>query len=570
MMTPSDVTSDPGFANLRVRAGLAVVPTRYGVIVEGGRRRRLLRGEAAASILPKLFQLVAADREKADVQTALGLTARQLDQALRPLLADGILVYASSESAAHSKRGFEESASFFDRNGESYGGRPGDDGHIAGLATARVVLAGRVDLARFAAADLRESGVGHVSVAAGPAAAVRLLDDDKAKQESRRLVVYFEDAVPRDEGTPDELAVLARICAAAGTPLLRCALGASDVEVGPVFISGYTACVECFRCGQQTETAGRELTGATSAGPSEDAVGILAGLAVTEILSSLTGALSGIRRRLLRLAVPDWSSEWFEVVPDRGCRTCWGGQPPHDDAAYSAEVCEWCAEPPPPEASIVAIRARAETERLTALQTQRASFPSSPRQLRPRRTAQSTPTTAVALGAIMNRIAGYRDRADSSGDRTSLRRWAPSGGNIASVEVFAVTRPGVFELPGTVFKYDDIGDQIVAVRADEIPLAAVLAETGLACDASDAVLVLTAATARLASKYESFASRLAHLDAGCAVTQLSLVAGQHGLAVQFADGWGPGLADILEIEAGRQVVTAVAGIRLGCEDMSCH
>jgi len=567
MMTPSDVTSEPRFTDLKVRAGLAVVPTRHGLIVEGGRRRRLLRGEAATKILPQLFQLMDAGREKADVQTTLGLTDRQLDQALRPLLADGILVYAPPGTAARSEQGLTESASFFARNAEEYGGRPGDDGHLAGLAgltAARIVLAGRRDLAHLAAADLRESGLGHVSVAADSASAARLLGD-QAEQASRCLVVYFEDAVPKDVDAPDELAVLSRICTAAGAPLLRCALGASDVEVGPVFISGYTACVECFRLGQQDETESKTEP------HTETAVGILAGLAVTEILASVTGAVSGIRRRLVRLALPDWSTESFDVVPDRDCRSCWGGQPPNDDASYAAEVSEWRGEPPPPEAPIAIIHARAEAERLTALQTQRASFPSSPRQPRPGSTTeQSAPTIAVTLGAIMNRIAGYQELADPSGERTSLRRWAPSGGNVASVEVFAVTRPGVFDLPGTVFKYDDVGDQIVAVRADEIPLAAALAGTGLACDATDAVLVLTAATARLAGKYESFAWRLAHLDAGCAATQLSLVATHHGLTVRFAGGWDPGLADLLEIEPDRQVVTAVAGIRLAGEDMSCH
>lgn len=583
MARSAEVSGGPVFTDLRVRAGLAVIPTRHGVIVEGGQRRRLLRGEAAASILPRLFPLLDGTRERADVRSTLGLTDRQLDQALRPLLAEGLLVAAPARTTLHSGRGSVQAASYFDRNAENYGGRPGIGDVSAGLATARVVLAGRAEPVRLAAADLRASGVGHVSGAASPASVARTLHGHaelhgRAEREGRLLVVHFEDTEQKDDGAPDDLASLAEICATAGVPLLRCTLGPTHLTVGPLFISGYTACVECLRRGErlQIETAGSASEDATSVGRSEEAVGILAGMAVAETLAFLTSAPSGIRRRLVRLALPDWSTESFDLVPDRDCRRCWGGRPP-SDAAYAAEVCEWHAEPTPPEFTPATTPTPAETGRLSALRSQRTVFPAAPRRPRPRPGTQlqpgptdTRPTAAAgALGVIMNRIAGYRDEADSSGQRASTRRWAPSGGNLASVEVYAITRPGFFDLPGTVFKYEDVGDQILALRADEIGLPAVLHGTGLDPDTTDAVLVLTGATARLAAKYESFAWRLAHLDAGCAVTQLALVAAEHEVAVRFAAGWDPGLGDLLELEAGRQVVTAVAGIRFGSEVVSC-
>lgn len=592
-MPPSDMSDGPAFTDLRARAGLAVIPIGQGVIgqgvigkgviIEGGQRRRLLRGEAAARILPRLFPLMDGSHERTEVRAALGLTDQQLDQALRPLLADGLLISAPARTASHSGPGFAEPASFFDRSAEQYGGQPNADDIIAGLAMAQVVLAGRTEPASLAAADLKESGAGHVRVAAEPAAVARILRDH-ARSEGRRLVVYFEDAAQQDEAAPDTLASLVEICAAADVPLLRCALGDTVLTVGPLFVSGYTACVECLRRGEQLEidsvdSVDSSPADAVSAGWSEAAIGILAGMAVSETLAFLTGAACGIRRRLIRLTLPDWSTEWFDVVPDRDCRSCWGGQPP-SDASYLTEICDWHAELPPREVTAVATRTSAEVERLTTLPMRRTTFPTVPRRPRlrpqpqpqpqPRHTGtRSTATIAYELGAIMNRIAGYRDDAGPTGRPAPARRWTPSAGGLASVEVFAITRPGVFDLPGTVFTYDDIADQILAVRADEIGLDAVLRGTGLDPSAIDAVLVLTGATGRLAEKYESFAWRLAHLDAGCALTQLALVAAEHEADVQLAAGWDPQLGELLTLETDRQVITAVVGIRFGREVVSC-
>jgi hypothetical protein len=61
-------------------------------------------------------------------------------------------------------------------------------------------------------------------------------------------------------------------------------------------------------------------------------------------------------------------------------------------------------------------------------------------------------------------------------------------------------------------------------------------------------------------KYGDFAYRLAHLDAGCAATQLASVCQGYGLAVTYAAGWDDRLSGLLELYRGGEIITAVAGL----------
>ncbi|MFE2355009.1 hypothetical protein [Streptomyces parvulus] len=128
------------------------------------------------------------------------------------------------------------------------------------------------------------------------------------------------------------------------------------------------------------------------------------------------------------------------------------------------------------------------------------------------------------------------------------------------MELYLLTPSGFAELPGNVFRYDDLAHRLIALRADPLHLPDVLADTDLDADGLDAVMVFAAAHGRLARKYEEFAYRLAHLDAGCAATQLSAVSTARGLTVRFATRWSEAFADLLDLSPDVQYVTAVAGL----------
>jgi hypothetical protein len=83
----------------------------------------------------------------------------------------------------------------------------------------------------------------------------------------------------------------------------------------------------------------------------------------------------------------------------------------------------------------------------------------------------------------------------------------------------------------------------------------------VAMDRPRIVLVLSAALARLAHKYEDFAFRLAHLDAGCAVGQLRLVAGALAFDLHIARSWSDSeLAARLRLDPDLEPVTGVVAL----------
>jgi SagB-type dehydrogenase family enzyme len=143
-----------------------------------------------------------------------------------------------------------------------------------------------------------------------------------------------------------------------------------------------------------------------------------------------------------------------------------------------------------------------------------------------------------------------------------LSRWAPTGGNLASVELFAITGSQIFGLPGNVFKYDDQEHAVVAVRRDAVSLPELVAATDLAVEQADLLLVFVAALGRLGQKYGEFCLRLAHLDAGCAALQLAVVAPELRLKAAFAASWSPAVAAELELDPEAELVTAIAGITI--------
>jgi hypothetical protein len=113
-----------------------------------------------------------------------------------------------------------------------------------------------------------------------------------------------------------------------------------------------------------------------------------------------------------------------------------------------------------------------------------------------------------------------------------------------------------------MYKYDDIGHQMISIRKEPVPLARALAGTDLEPSCLDFALIMTGAVERLRQKYENFSLRLAHLDAGCAAVQLVALATAYGLTVSFASWWDHGLPDLLELNPELELVTAVAGICL--------
>lgn len=543
-------STDSSVADYRPRLcrDLATVVCGESFVVEGGPLRHVFRGRAATEVLPRLLPLLDGSRDAADIAEHLSLTRGQVGQVLGLLEQRGLVESATPvapAALAQSPTG-SQVLDWFSRNLPDSGGYACAEGVSAVLADTTVVVAGAPgDAVRALARDLVDTGLGEVLVfGAGEPPPVAV------ESAGRRCVAVVFGSADVPGWMVD-----------AGVPVLRVGITSEHVEIGPVFFPDFTACPECLR--RSRDDAGLSDSGTTAASPLAD---LAAGLAAAEVVALAARLPSGADpRTLTRLSVADWSTEAFWVVPYEDCDAC--VTLPAAGPDRLPDLFEWSVQDRPIPLAPGREIPPWELRRIQELKKQRPALPTLPRRDLPptvlpapgkfgrTHPADGPPRVSEELWATLLRQTAGVHEAQSG---VPARRWTPCGGGLASVELYLIDEHGFPGLPGTTFRYDDLDHRLMTVRADRIRLADLLAGTGLDADGAQAAVVLVAAHARLAAKYRQFAYRLAHLDAGCASTQLTTLARAHGLDVRFATRWDARVADTLGLARDDQFVTAVA------------
>ncbi|NBE92321.1 MULTISPECIES: hypothetical protein [unclassified Nonomuraea] len=501
----------------RLARGLAWAAGDVAVVVEGAPERHVFRGKAAKEVLARVVPLIDGTRSLEELRRETGLSARHLDQVLALLGERGLLESPDEGDDLWPDR---EAATYFSRNLSETGGYASSENISRHLARCTVVVLGDALIAGEVMADMRALGVG------------RVRSELSASEAEGRVFVIVID----QPAQPDVLAEAAAWCGPRGIPVMRAAASLEFVELGPCFLLPYTACVACV--GRGRADAGWEAGTATRPGPRD----VASGLITTEALGLLLGLPeTGAPRLVTRIALSGWTKDRRLALPYPDCEDC-------GTTHSAADSYEWTIASDSP-----AFRRRASVtpgriKQIDSLMTERPDFPSHPSSPLPVEGAQGQ---AALLGDLLRRTAGLRPDRDD--------RWVPSGGNLGSVEMYVISDAGLHDLPGTVFRYDDLNDRYIAIRPDRVPLATVLRQVELPTDEVSALLVFVAASSRLEKKYQTASHRLALLDAGCATTQLSVVAGHHRLGIDHATAWTEDLADVLCLVPD-QFVTAVAGI----------
>ncbi|MFC7245098.1 hypothetical protein ACFQO7_21695 [Catellatospora aurea] len=291
-------------------AGLAVVDTADGLLIEGGPSRRLFTGAAARDLLPRLLPLLDGRTDLAAVAEAAEAPIAQVAQAVALLHRSGLLHDGPAEpgDAAEAFRSRALAAS-------------GSHDRLATLrdrlAEATVVVAVAGPLGELLSTDLALSGIGTVTTdlavlgtspsrvgipVALPGVGTGTLREPRAADPFRAAALAI--------ATDDQLASVA----ATGVPVLRVGGDDRTVELGPLFTGADTACPDCFL------TEGR-ATGAPGFG--QAAAQLLCGLAVAEAVGLLTRLADPVTgRRLHRIDTIDLRRSVYEVTPSAACGTC--------------------------------------------------------------------------------------------------------------------------------------------------------------------------------------------------------------------------------------------------------
>lgn len=521
----------------RLCRGLVTLPDGNALLVDGGLRRHRLTGTAVTTLLPRVLPLLDGTRPTPQIASAAGAD----EPAVRRLLAvlDGcdLLEWPQKRSGpAPGTAGHV--TTYFSRTIGAVDGALCTEQLASALSDTAVLLVADDATAAAMAADLLETGAGEVVVRT-PARRLRAGDVARLARAPRRMVAVCDDGGP-------VLAHIVAVTRGSAIPVLRFASYGDVTETGPVFYDDRTACVRCFRAGYRdagigpvgTAPSGLELSGMTAA------------LVTAEIVLMLTRAgASPPPWRLTRVMQASWSADSFDVLPRAGCASCGCAARGAAGAAGAIALAnEWQHEIWPEALRTPRIRSRERLRLIEALQHQRDPFPPAPARELDGRLSRAATRLAELLA-----LAGGRRTPAVPG--RAMDRWTPSGGNLGSVQLYIAAERDLFGLPGTLFRYDDLGHRVFPVRADHIPLDSLLSPGPSPLDVA---LIFTASVSRAARKYGDFALRLSHLDTGCAALQLAVAAATSDVRLSFAPAWRPGLPALLELEPGGELVTAIA------------
>jgi SagB-type dehydrogenase family enzyme len=160
------------------------------------------------------------------------------------------------------------------------------------------------------------------------------------------------------------------------------------------------------------------------------------------------------------------------------------------------------------------------------------------------------------LSTLLLRTAGLRDSGPGQ-----VSRWAPTGGNLGSVQAYVLALDVDGIAPGWYF-YQRAGHSLARIRTMSTTDGAVEAVCpALAPEQPAALIVLTGALGVVAAKYDDFAYRVLCLDAGVALAQLAAIADDNGLTALFADRWDDmALSEALRVAGDAEPVTAVVAL----------
>ncbi|AJC59443.1 nitroreductase family protein [Streptomyces sp. 769] len=554
------VATDPQFrapTRPAVCRGLVVVPLPDGILVEGTPSRQVLRGAATRDLVPKLIPLFDGTRELLEIAEQADVPMEHVQQVVAllytcGLLEEGASATAEGQTAADTD---DHAVTFWSRNLDSTRVNRSAVEVVARLENARVTVAGDADHAALVRDGLVEAGVGQVT-----------LIDSKLPDVAPDLLI----AVAGDERT--DLHPVAAWCAERGVPLLPARLSGTTLDLGPYIDPQFTVSYE--------EAERQRATGPIPGGPSAMDEGVVRTVAAALIVNQVMAIVgrvgsTSVLRGLVRNDLETWRQTIHVLAPipdraDGGSALTPAGVPLA--LAFETSV----AFPPrklinprdhqvhykPGNIALQHESKRWPSARTIALPDEGIS-PQGPLGIAPVR-----PAEYVELGHLTSLLLRGAGRREDPTPARHVQRWAPTGGNLGSVQLHAIAAD-VAGLEAGTWGYESAAHQLARLSdaADVMDLGEFDRLGGEGAPA--AAIVLTGALARVASKYSAFAWRIVHLDAGVAIAQMCHVARSLGLAPRPLDRWDDlRLAELLDLELDIEPVTGVLLLRPSAEKES--
>jgi SagB-type dehydrogenase family enzyme len=569
---------------------LLLAPVEDGIVVDGADQLHVFWGETTKNLLPNLIPLMDGRRTLPELDGALpDVPAQQVRAAVSSLFKWG-LVEDGNENISVELNANAQTLAFLRRYVGTTGvNRNGREAYQRLLATDVVIVTS--DKSGEAAQQLKllleRTGVRQVT-----RFDQELLESWlHSKSRSNQSLVVWLSVCSED---CEQTANLDDLCSASQTSWLRIVLDQNKnfADVGPVFNRDETPCYRCFAdIHSRDNYHGSYNIGA----PSYDNTQFWVSMVATELVYFLSRiAPSPSAGAFRRWDLRDWTSQILRFTAVPGCRHCRplrtadGGpisvlQGLIDTALVFEEYVGTHSRPLATSRngeseSATILQLTKETKRLTHCQhfSLGRDLPTLRSPILDESFGEITSGAKTLrvndLAAMLLMTAGLR----SSGDRKdSVKRWAATGGNLGSVELFVAVRDVDGLTPGYYF-YQPREHSLALLRRHSQALAIdEFMSRAICCDSAslpDVLVLFTAAYHRVGRKYGPFGYRLINLDAGVALSQLHLLARCMGIQSRTAARWADDLIESqLHLESIAEQSTAVVLLhRKHTCDLSFH
>ena len=541
----------PRFADSTV-----IVPLSDGLLVEGTAERQVFRGKAAVSLLPRLFPLLNGSRKIAEVCSCLPDTPPEaVRNAVALLYTRGLLDEGGGLSSDHSDFP-PEVVDFFRRHVDVTRVNRSAEEALQRVRAAHLLIAGRDRQTAMLEAELLLCGFRYICKTGSDE-----VDNFASSFKPDLIVALVHQGF--DQTALDDMSRIRKI------PWLRVALAANVVQIGPYFEAEETLCYRCFTANvQESSDLDSTIPLASLAWLSLTATELL------HLISKICPPLSV--QDFVHLNLDNWTQTRFRLPKRPGCKIC------HPTSAKVplthvplALVYEQAVTFP--SKRFLSPKDHQIHYRLANLELQHDQklYPSAPLvplpigpapvggylehlfNVTPRNHAPNRET----ISGLLLRGGGLREPRNPG---QKVQRWAPTGGNLGSVQIYAMLWDVVDLLPGCYF-YQPSVHGLVSLLPERSSYAlrslAAVALPDYRTANLAGLFVLTGALSRLSAKYGLLGFRIAHLDAGVAVAQMQAVARGYGLRLAQTSAWNDEvLIEELGLNGAVEPVTAVLAL----------
>ncbi|WP_377887556.1 SagB family peptide dehydrogenase [Alkalihalobacillus sp. R86527] len=531
------VAHDPQFnlpKNPLLSKALVQIPIENGIVFDGCEQPQILKGNATVEFLPKLIELLNGRHSLEEIKDLMvGYSDKNIYDALSLLYTRGLL----QEGNAEIQSSFTQ---YLERNIDQTRVNHSVKDALSRLNNYELILNGSDEKKR-----LMKKALINYSVT------VSELEEDTTSSKQKVGIGICEDI--------ENMSLLKEFdleMNKLGIPWILVTIDDSNLYVGPYFSKEDTLCFDCYLnqiiiSPTDKQNHNRYFHNAAIS------------IAVAEIVNFLTRiSASQIYKGVKKTNLKNISTHLYPIARLPYCEQC-DFHP--DKNAINNEVVEYESLVGFPSHRLLNPKDHQSHYKPSNIQLSKFSkeYPSFPKIKLPSQEdlpllgSDVKSSFIYDLSKIMLYTCGFKKESIEN-QYGKAKRWAPTGGNLGSQNIYFVNN-NLQELERGTYYYEATNHSLAKLSGGNEPdkFESMLSDASPHCLG---YLILTGEFEKVSQKYRDFAYRIINLDAGVALTQLTVVANALNKNVHVHEFMDEGIENWLNIISPGEIITTVVSI----------